>query len=71
MKLENFETYRLANEVSEKIWKLVLNWNQFKKFTIGKQLTRSADSIAANLAEGYGRFFIKKISNSVIIAEDH
>ncbi len=39
---------------------MVDKWDDFKKDTIGKQLVRSADSISANIAEGYGRFFYKE-----------
>lgn len=28
--------------------------------TVGKQVIRSSDSIAANIAEGYGRYFYKE-----------
>jgi four helix bundle protein len=35
---------------------IVEKWNFFEKDTLGKQLTRSADSIAFNISEGYGRF---------------
>lgn len=38
----------------------MINGAFFEKNTIGKQLVTSTDSIAANIAEGYGRFFIKK-----------
>ncbi len=33
------------------------------KDTLGKQLVRSADSIALNISEGYGRFFFKENKN--------
>lgn len=32
----------------------------FIKITIGKQIVRAADSISANIAEGYGRYFYKE-----------
>jgi len=32
----------------------------FTKDTIGKQIARSADSISANIAEGYGRYYYKE-----------
>ena len=32
-------------------------------YGLGKQLTNAADSISANIAEGYGRFFIKENIN--------
>jgi len=35
-------------------------WDHFSKVTVGKQLIRSADSVAANLSEGFGRFFFKE-----------
>lgn len=34
--------------------------NYFEKDTIGKQFVRAADSIAANLSEGFGRYFYKE-----------
>ena len=47
-------------EVGEKIYKVVNTWDFFAKDTIGKQLVRSVDSIAANLSEGLGRHFHKE-----------
>ena len=37
-----------------------MRWDFFAKDTLGKQLVRAADSIAANLSEGYGRYFYKE-----------
>ena len=42
---------------------MVENWDHSQKDTIGKQLVRSADSISANIAEGYGRYFFKENRN--------
>lgn len=36
---------------------------QFEKDTVGKQLVRSTDSIAANLSEGLGRYHYKEAKN--------
>jgi four helix bundle protein len=58
--LEKLEVYKLAETFSDEIWSIVLNWDNFKRDTIGKQIVRSADSISVNVAEGYGRFFYKE-----------
>ena len=52
---ENLRVYKLAEEIADLMWEVVIKWNYFAKDTIGKQLVNSADSIGANLAEGYGR----------------
>jgi len=52
---ENLRVYKLAEEIEDLIWEIVGKWDYFAKDTIGKQLVNSADSIGANLAEGYGR----------------
>lgn len=58
--LESLEVYNLAETFSDKIWEIVINWNQFNRDTIGKQIVRAADSISANIAEGYGRHYFKE-----------
>lgn len=52
---EKLRVYRAAEAVGDLIWDVVLAWDSFARNTIGKQLTRAADSIGANIAEGYGR----------------
>lgn len=61
--LEEFKTYKLAMELGETVWKTVNTWGYFERDTIGKQFVRSADSIAANLSEGLGRYHFKEIKN--------
>ncbi len=63
MKLEDFKVYNLSMDLGEKIYAEVIKWNYFDKDTIGKQIVRSADSIAANLSEGVGRYHYKEKIN--------
>jgi len=63
MELRELEVYNLSEELSDTIWDIVIKWDYFAKETIGKQLVRAADSIAANIAEGYGRYHYKENKN--------
>jgi four helix bundle protein len=60
MKLEELQVYQIAMDIGEKTWGIVNEWDYFSKDTIGKQLVKAVDSIAANLSEGYGRYFFKE-----------
>jgi len=60
MKLEELRVYQLSMKLAEDVCVIVVKWDYFAKDTIGKQLIRSADSVAANLSEGFGRFFYKE-----------
>lgn len=63
MKLEELKVYQLSMELADEIWDKVNEWNYFAKDTVGKQLVRAADSIAANLSEGFGRYHYKETKN--------
>ncbi len=52
---ENLRVYRAAEAVGDLVWEVISAWDGFARDTIGRQLTRAADSIGANIAEGYGR----------------
>lgn len=58
--IENLRVYQDALEFSNLIWTVCIDWDHFAKKTVGEQLVRSADSISANIAEGYGRFHYKE-----------
>jgi four helix bundle protein len=60
LKLEDLEVYQIAMQIGDKIWNIVDAWEYFPKSALGNQLTRAADSIAANISEGYGRFSFKE-----------
>ncbi len=63
MKLEDFQVYNLAMDLGEVVYSEVSLWSIFNKDTVGKQLVRAADSIAANLSEGMGRYHYKERKN--------
>jgi len=58
--LDKLDVFQIANDIGEIVWKVVNGWSYFEKDTVGKQFVRSADSISANIAEGYGRYFYKE-----------
>jgi four helix bundle protein len=58
--INDLEIYREAMRIGEVIWCLVADWPFFAKDTVGRQVVRAADSIAANLSEGYGRYHFKE-----------
>lgn len=62
-KLEDLVAFQVAMEIGDDVWTIVNKWSFFEKDTLGKQITRSADSIALNIAEGYGRFHYKENKN--------
>jgi four helix bundle protein len=56
LQLNDLDSYKIAFNLSNYIWDIVLKWDYFAKDTIGKQFARSVDSISANIAEGFGRY---------------
>lgn len=68
MKLEDMEIYNISMEIGDEIWFSVVEWENLAKFSIGQQIVRSADSIAANIAEGYGRYHYKDRKNFMFYA---
>ena len=60
MDIEELRVYQLSMKLAEDVYSEVSGWNYFEKDTIGKQLVRSVDSVAANLSEGFGRYHYKE-----------
>jgi len=52
---QSLHVCRLAERLSDEIWPVAREWDDFARDTVGKQLVRAADSIGANIAEGCGR----------------
>jgi four helix bundle protein len=52
---EKLHVYQLAEQLADEIWNVVVQWDQFARDTVGKQIVRAADGIGANVAEGAGR----------------
>ena len=50
------DVYQLAEELSDKIWYAFDAWPKKVQYTIGYQIIKASDSIAANIAERYGRY---------------
>ncbi len=59
LKLDDIKAYKIPSELSDSVWKIVTNWDWFNKQTLGTQWVRALDSIAGNIAEGFGRFHKK------------
>ncbi len=60
LRLEDLAVYKSAMEIGDLVWNIVINWEYFAKKTLGAQMVDAADSIALNIAEGYGRFHFKE-----------
>jgi four helix bundle protein len=54
--LKDLRVYQLARKLSSIGWTIYSQMNFEEKKIIGDQFIRSADSIGANIAEGYSRF---------------
>lgn len=59
LELSDISAYRMAFDLSNYVWNIVIQWDYFVKDTIGKQFARAIDSISANISEGFGRYFKK------------
>ena len=53
--LEDLEVYKISLEISDRVWNIVIHWDNFSRNNIGGQLLRAIDSVGANISEGYGR----------------
>ncbi len=56
LKLNDIESYKMAFNLSNNVWDIVIKLDYFAKDTVGKQFVKAVDSISANIAEGFGRY---------------
>lgn len=56
LKLNDIEAYRISFALSNKAWNLLMLWSPLAQNTVGQQFITAADSISANVAEGFGRY---------------
>jgi len=56
LQLNDIGAYKIAFHLSNYVWKIVVQWNNFSKNALGIQFVKAVDSISANIAEGFGRF---------------
>jgi four helix bundle protein len=54
--LNKTSSYKKVFALSNKVWNIVIVWDNFAKKTIGSQFVRVVDSISENIAEGFGRY---------------
>jgi four helix bundle protein len=54
--LEDLVIYRLAREISCVAWEVYDTLPKEHKYKLGQQFLSAADSIGANICEGYGRY---------------
>ncbi|QHS57010.1 four helix bundle protein [Mucilaginibacter sp. 14171R-50] len=59
LQLNDLTCYKTSFAFTNEVWSIVLKWDYFAKDTIGKQFVNAADSISANIAEGFGRYHKK------------
>ncbi|HEX7585761.1 MAG TPA: four helix bundle protein [Prolixibacteraceae bacterium] len=63
MKLEDLQVYQISMKLADEVHDLVMEWDNFHKFSTGTQLVNAADSVSTNISEGYGRFHFKDHKN--------
>lgn len=56
VEIEDLDFFKNLEKLIDEIWDEVITWTPFIRDTLGKQLVESADSSAANLVEGDGRY---------------
>jgi len=53
---EDLRVLKSAEEIADSVWKIVVQWDEFAKDVVGKQLARAVDSVGANISGSFGRY---------------
>ena len=61
--IENLDVYNRAVEISDEAWVIFNNLSQNFQYHIGNQFLDAADSVGANISEGYGRYHYRESIN--------
>lgn len=54
--MEDVRVLKSVEQIADAIYKATSIWDDFAKDVVGKQISRAADSIGANIAESFGRY---------------
>ena len=54
--LEDVRVLKSVEQITDAVYKAASRWDEFAKDVVGKQISRAADSIGANIAESFGRY---------------
>lgn len=68
--VNDLEIYQLALSLADEVYRLIYEWNYLDKYSIGKQFLLACDSVAANIAEGHGRYHYKDMINFLYYSRD-
>ena len=59
-KLEDLEIYNIALDLADWVYDVLEEFPDYEKYNVIDQLRRSSSSVAANIAEGFGRYYYKE-----------
>lgn len=57
MQIGDLEIYQIARKLSGRAWAVYVGLQLSERKIVGDQFLRSIDSMGANIAEGWGRFY--------------
>ena len=55
--LEDIRVLKSVEQIADAIYKVTSRWNDFARDVVGKQISHAADSIGANIAESFARYY--------------